>query len=268
MNVLGELANLIRKYNKHIYSKHAKEAIGAGVYDFRSRIADFSFYTLVFIIFLSFIIAYIIPSYFGWDFIKNASKQLGIHLGLIKKSNYIYYVILTDIVIVFLTLISYHLLLNGLIKLYLAIKKSSKAEKINKDLYTFVIMLHGSLKSKASLLDCLEDIMNSELSKELREEVGRIYYGVKIEGKSLRTALLEVAETTPSQPLSVILKELSAVIESTKDLMYYLSNKLQMMQLNESLNLDKYVSKINFYVQAYVFLLSTIGVLMSLTGVF
>jgi len=254
------------KYPEEYYYTIRDHAYGAGIYDLDKFLKNVLRVSLIITILLA-ATSFVLITTQGWSLIVTLTHVTHFKLGILRRSFFEEYkLIFAGTVVVFFVLL-HPVLFKALSSLIINAKRSARAEKLDHNLYILVITLLGSAQSGLSQIECIAESMRSNLSKEVHEELSKIYYAVKFEGKNLRTALIEVATTTPSKNFSALLRELAGIVESTPNFLQYLKNKLTTMEITETLNTDAYLSKISGLAQTYVVFMSMIGLGFAISGI-
>ncbi len=255
------------RYPKEYYYSIRYLSYGAGIYDLDSFLKRTLKVSLVITILITIITVFTLSTE-GWILIKNVTNTIHFKLGLLKKSFFEKYkplfVFTTGVLILlFLPPTLFKAITNTII----SAKRSARAERIDSEMYLLVVALLGSAQSGLPQIECIGEILKSNLGREIKEELSKVYYAVKFEGKNLRSALIEVATTTPSKQLATFLRELAGIVESTPSFIQYLKNKLMTIEINETLNMDMYLSRINGIAQTYILTISLLGVGFTMGGI-
>ncbi len=169
---------------------------------------------------------------------------------------------------VFTYLIMAPYMFNAILKGVLSYKESVVREKIDRDMYSLILTFLGFARGNLPVLECIKSIANSDFSEELKYEFRKIYSLVRYAGNSLRSAILEVALTTPSKQLSDFLKDLSGVFEATSNLIEYLENRLTTLNITRTVALNEYLERLRTFSELYLFMVSFLSITLVVFGLF
>ena len=157
---------------------------------------------------------------------------------------------------------------NAILKGVLSYKESVVREKIDRDMYSLILTFLGFARGNLPVLECIRSIANSDFSDELKYEFRKIYSLVMYAGNSLRSAILEVALTTPSKQLSDFLKDLSGVFEATSNLIEYLESRLITLNITRTVALNEYLERLRTFSELYLFMVSFLSITLIVFGLF
>jgi len=265
---LREIAKYyIGSYPEWLVTENSEKAFGANVFDLPALIRKISIASVITSALVSVVVCIISLNY--TTIIKNVQLTLNLNLlphplSLNEPFNYALAVLAA--VLTYLTLTP--TLTNLILKSYLSYTHSVRKEKIDREMYSLLLTFLGFARSNLPMLECVKEVTKSELGEEIRGEFSKIYNLVAFEGKSLRTAMLEVASTTPSKQLAEFLRELAGVLEATRDIVTYIENKLASMNITRSIELNVYLEKLRAYSEAYLLTSTLLSLLVVLSGVF
>ncbi len=140
----------------------------------------------------------------------------------------------------------------------LKLKLSEKREKIDRNLYTALCMLAGFGRGGIPVSKAVELVARSNL-EGVREEFAKIHTSVSILGYDMRTAMLRVALTTPSERLAHFLKGFVSYLERSKNYGDYVEEYLQLDNVNRRIELAAYGEKLRQLSAMYVTLVTLLA---------
>lgn len=148
-------------------------------------------------------------------------------------------------------------------------KISSRKDNIDAHLHQFLIALLGFAKAKCPLKEIAKEIMNLDLG-EISKEFAKIYYSVQYGNKTLKVAMLEAAEYSPSNKFADLLRGIVNVIEAGGDLARFVENRLQVVEVEKKTERESYLKKLEMIAEVYMTLtiaLPTVFITLSLAKI-
>lgn len=161
-------------------------------------------------------------------------------------------------------LLLYPWLVKAFFNAVVSLKLTEKREKIDRNMYTLLCMLSGLGKGGVPLGKAVDLIAKSNIDG-IREEFAKIHTSVTILGYDLKTAVLRVALTTPSERLSHFLKGFVNFLERSKDYAEYMEEYLQLDNVNRRIELAAYGEKLKQISAIYVTLVTLFSALIIIT---
>jgi len=147
-----------------------------------------------------------------------------------------------------ITIIAYRLMLN-----YPAIKKSSRATKINLSLHNAVSYMFAMRRGGAEMLDIIRSMSeNAVVYGEVAVEFRQVLRDAEYFGHDLISALENLSMTTPSEKLKDFLEDLISVTASGGNISDYLEGRVRLYQEEARFEQLQFLSTLQIIAESYV----------------
>jgi len=142
------------------------------------------------------------------------------------------------------------LLKTSIISAVLAMKISSRREKVNAYLHQAVVSMLSYAKAGLTLPEIVKEIAVMGLD-ELSEIFAKIHYAT-VYGKTIRAAVLDAAASSPSKELAELLRGMISVVEAGGDLARFFEDRLEAYEVERKMWFTGYISKLRLVSEAYI----------------
>ena len=162
-----------------------------------------------------------------------------------------------------------YLLTMALPAVKIKFRRSEIREYLDAEMYNLLLIMHGLACAGLTPLEAMHHASKSKLNEYVRMEFSKIFTLSTKAGKTLKQALLHIANITPSQEFADLCRSLSGVLEASEDFKTLTSNRLLIMHASAKTMLSQYLENLQVTSEIYTilsFMLALGAVLMVLFG--
>jgi len=147
-----------------------------------------------------------------------------------------------------------YLLTMALPAIKIKFRRSEVKEYLDAEMYNLLLILHGLACAGLTPLEAMHHASKSRLNEYVRMEFSKIFTLSTKAGKTLKQALLHIANITPSQEFADLCRSLSGVLEASDDFKHLTENRLLLMLASAKIKVTEYIESLRVVSEIYTLL--------------
>ncbi len=185
---------------------------------------------------------------------KMFSKKVGLAVDVVSIISFLVVFLYSQNILLLLLLpiavLTGSVLRRNVISAILAMRISSRREKVNAYLHQAIVSMLGYAKAGLTLPEIVREIAVMGLD-ELSDIFAKIHYATVYGGRTLKAAMLDAAAKSPSKELAELLRGIISVVEAGGDLARFFEDRLEAYEVERKMWFTDYISKLRLVSEAY-----------------